>query len=291
MSEMRPDSNAGTPKVVQRRCPLCNEDNRARRALDFAPAAWPMKACACGMVYLERAPDISELYENLAWEKQFSSENARRHQSLGTHEQSVRRALRRFRPFPRKNAVALTAAYALPGAVIDVGCGSGDHLAALPPQFTPTGIEISAALAQEAESRTASRGGVVVNADALSGLQRLPTSAYSAVIMRSFLEHDINPAPILAEVARVLGPGGVVVIKVPNYASWNRWVRGARWCGFRFPDHVNYFTPATLRRVLEDAGLTIRSFGLLDRPPTSDNMWLVGVRPGAPAGAPTATAT
>jgi len=62
---------------------------------------------------------------------------------------------------------------------------------------------------------------------------------------------------------------------VPNYACWNRRLQGAGWPGFRFPEHVNYFTPTTIRQLIDRAGLQVARFNLLDRLPTSDNLWLV----------------
>lgn len=85
----------------------------------------------------------------------------------------------------------------------------------------------------------------------------------------------MNPKPVLGELHRVLKPGGVAIIKVPNYGSINRRVMGAKWCGFRFPDHLNYFTPASLTAMVRDCGYRVRRFGILDRMPTSDNMWMI----------------
>ncbi len=73
----------------------------------------------------------------------------------------------------------------------------------------------------------------------------------------------------------MLKPGGVAIIKVPNFASVNRRVMGSRWCGFRFPGHVNHFTPASLSTMVADAGLTPVGFDFFDRFPLSDNMWMV----------------
>lgn len=53
----------------------------------------------------------------------------------------------------------------------------------------------------------------------------------------------------LAGVYRVLWDNGITFVRVPNYASLNRRVRGGQWCGFRYPDHVNYFTLYTLSRM------------------------------------------
>ena len=93
--------------------------------------------------------------------------------------------------------------------------------------------------------------------------------------MHAYLEHENQPLPVLEQAARVLKPGCSIVIKVPNFACLNRLVLRHRWPGFRFPDHVNYFTPRTLLKMLGSAGLEVARCTWLDRLPTSDNLWLV----------------
>ncbi len=66
----------------------------------------------------------------------------------------------------------------------------------------------------------------------------------------------------------------MAIVKVPNYGCLNRMVMGRRWCGFRYPDHLNYFTPGTLRAAAEASGFRAW-FGLTFRLPTSDNMYAV----------------
>jgi hypothetical protein len=48
-------------------------------------------------------------------------------------------------------------------------------------------------------------------------------------------------------------------------------VVGPKWCGFRYPDHVNYFTLHSLRDVAARAGFTT---GLVNRIsfPVDDNV-------------------
>jgi len=74
---------------------------------------------------------------------------------------------------------------------------------------------------------------------------------------------------------RVLCSNGVVIIKVSNFDCWNRHLQGAGWPGFRFPDHVNYFTAATIRRIVARADLRVARFNQLDHLPSSDNLWIV----------------
>ena len=101
---------------------------------------------------------------------------------------------------------------------------------------------------------------------------------FAGVLMSAFLEHEVEPNGLLQGVAKVLQPGGVVIIKVPNYGSWNRKIRAEKWCGFRLPDHVNYFTPENLEALIVRQGMKVVQFGLADRQPTSDNMWIVAAK-------------
>ena len=77
------------------------------------------------------------------------------------------------------------------------------------------------------------------------------------------LEHEADPLPVLKGLRRVLAPTAFAVVKVPNYGSLNRIVMGQRWCGFRYPDHLNYFSPDTLRAMAKKAGFETR-FGRAD---------------------------
>jgi len=95
------------------------------------------------------------------------------------------------------------------------------------------------------------------------------------VIMSSFLEHEAQPLALLQTLAPVLSAEALIVLKVPNFGCINRSLRGGRWCGFRYPDHVNYFTPATLKRLAEEAGFVVARQQFIECLPTSDTMYAV----------------
>ena len=46
-------------------------------------------------------------------------------------------------------------------------------------------------------------------------------------------------------------------VRVPNYGSFNRRVVGKKWCGFRHPDHVNYFEIESLSNIAVKNGFSI----------------------------------
>ena len=46
--------------------------------------------------------------------------------------------------------------------------------------------------------------------------------AYDVAVLSNVLEHALDPAVMLCDVARILKPGGEVWISCPNAASWLR---------------------------------------------------------------------
>ena len=95
------------------------------------------------------------------------------------------------------------------------------------------------------------RGGHVVHASALDGMKKFEDNFFDGVIMRSYLEHEAQPREVLEACYDKLKPGGGIYVKVPNFDTINRLVRGIKWCGFRFPDHLNYFGIKTLKNLAE----------------------------------------
>lgn len=96
------------------------------------------------------------------------------------------------------------------GRALDVGCGGGGNLSVLRDHgWTATGLEHSPAAAGLA----ASRGLTVVRGDA----RRLPFAdgAFDLVMSTDAWEHIDDDAAVAAEAARVLRPGGRLLVAVP----------------------------------------------------------------------------
>ena len=264
-----------------RPCPQCSRDNSAEPASKYSKDEWQIKDCpSCGFVYLENAPVYEALKVELAWEKTSAKEKQERKEAEPT-KQVVSDVAKKARKdvLKRDKLGTLIEAYFGPGRVLDIGCANARLLAKLGEHHTPFGVEISEDLAKKGHKKLKKRGGEVIHADALSGTTGFADAHFAGIIMSSFLEHEVNPKPLLEQCFRTLDKDGAAIIKVPNYGCWLRTIRGKRWCGFRYPDHVNYFTPATLSRMVTDIGFKIAKFGIPDRHPFSDNMWMVVQKP------------
>jgi SAM-dependent methyltransferase len=272
--------HADDSRCVERVCPLCGRDNHAQTPLPISRGSWRLKSCqTCAFVYLENVLRYEELSVNHCWsmsrlaEKQFRRAAGAWREPAGKPLRAVRKWVRSL--LPRRKVARLADRYMASGHVLEVGCGNGQMLKQLGERFTPCGIEIDARAAAKAREFIEPRGGVLLHADGYGGLKALPNSSMTGVLMHSYLEHENQPLEVLRRTAHVLVPSGVLVIKVPNFACLSRQMLGSAWPGFRFPDHVNYFTPASLQSCVAAAGLKVIRCGWLDRLPTSDNMWLV----------------
>ncbi len=263
------------PGFIERACEVCGS-GRSVALAHYTTAAWPVVQCAdCGFVYLRRVPTYAALAEDFPWEVTFAAEKRRREQSrLGWLDQATR-----WRTYPghiidryqSRHTLGLT------GNVLDIGCGGSCRVPAGP---TPYGIEISADLAERAAPSFAARGGRVIHASAVDGLDAFEDHLFSAILMRSYLEHEAQPRIVLGKAFRKLAPGGKVFVRVPDYGSINRLVMGRHWCGFRFPDHVSYFTGKSLRTLAEGAGFTYARTNRLSA--FDDNIIAVLSRPREP---------
>jgi SAM-dependent methyltransferase len=264
-------------------CPLCGRDNRSEPMLPCPGPQWGLTRCStCGLLYLRTVVEVAGLVDEHSWTRSKAvATQERRALRFGTLRFCINEV--RKRVIPHRKVGALLASYHVTGCVVDVGCGWGRLFSQFPKRAVPIGIEIDHAAATLAHERAEPAGGHVRCTDALTGLRSLDAALAGGVILESYLEHENEPLAVLAEVRRVLRDCGFLIVKVPNYASWNRRLQGWRWPGFRFPDHVQYFTPETLRAIISRAGFEIARFSWRDRLPTSDNMWLIARKPASGA--------
>lgn len=265
---------SGVVRVVARNCPHCGSGAHAVME-QYSRLGWTTVQCnGCQFIFLNSAPVYEALSEDLAWSQQFQKEKKRRQkQQPLVHWLDTKTRWRLH--IARGNEWDYISDKLSGGRVLDIGCGPKNGV---PERFTPYGIEIEKAAAETAAGLMRARGGDVIHAPALQGLARFEGGFFDGIIMRSYLEHEVSPREVLAAAFVKLRPGGVIYAKVPNFATVNRMARGADWCGFRFPDHVNYFTVRSLRAMAEDLGYRFELRNTLTRY-TNDNLHAFLMKP------------
>jgi SAM-dependent methyltransferase len=130
--------------------------------------------------------------------------------------------------------------------VLDAGCGTGGLLARLlveRPDLHAVGLE----WAERASRRAADKSGAPVVRGSVNTLP-FAAACFDAVIAADLLCHGaVDPAQALAELLRVLRPGGRLIVNMPAY-SWllsdhDRLVHNVRRC-----------TVSQLRALIQGAG-------------------------------------
>jgi 2-polyprenyl-3-methyl-5-hydroxy-6-metoxy-1,4-benzoquinol methylase len=86
----------------------------------------------------------------------------------------------------------------------------------------------------------------------------LDAASYDAVTMWDVVEHLIDPMADLVEAARLLKPGGALLVHTINIDSALARLMGKRW-PWLVEMHNYFFSPATLGAMVEKAGLEVRS--------------------------------
>jgi len=138
-----------------------------------------------------------------------------------------------------------------PGRLLDVGAGRGDLGVVLGAYgWEVTGLEPSAEACEEG-----CRRGVRMVQGALGSVDADELgSGYDAIVFRHALEHVVEPKDDLARARGLLRPGGLLLIALPNFGSWQSRRFGSAWFHLDLPRHRVHFTATGLERLLHDSG-------------------------------------
>lgn len=158
----------------------------------------------------------------------------------------------------------LQQAYRLPragGRLLDYGCGSPATLdAARDVGWSTTGADFSPAVLDAVRS---------AGHEALDADQALREGVhYDLIRANHVVEHLYNPVDVLRRMLAALAPGGQLHLATPNPDGMGSLVFRRHWFPLEAPKHVVLFPPATLARLVRQAGAT--EADLVHEPVTKD---------------------
>jgi 2-polyprenyl-3-methyl-5-hydroxy-6-metoxy-1,4-benzoquinol methylase len=87
---------------------------------------------------------------------------------------------------------------------------------------------------------------------------------FDVIHVAQVFEHLINPTDLLFKLVELLKPGGLLYIDVPNYSTIPIVLGRDDFFLNMPPQHINYFSPKTLRTLLSAASLNIFEIGAND---------------------------
>ncbi len=225
-------------------CDLCGRNNAGPyKTID----QWTLVQCpACKLVYLNPRPTANEL------SKLYSQEYYRTRQLQFDHSpDEVAREIAIREP----SASQLTAEAGKVGRWLDIGCASGYLIAAARKLgWDVGGVEISEWSSGFARNEL----GLDVFCGTLLDFERQRGARnFDLITAMAYLEHSPSPIGDLRTAARLIKPGGILVIKTPNVTSFDMRWHGNRWHGWHLPYHLYHFSPQTLSMELKATGFKI----------------------------------
>lgn len=147
--------------------------------------------------------------------------------------------------------------------VLDIGCSTGFLGEVLIERgCTVDGVEVDPDAAELARKRGL-RTVTVMDLDREDVAAALDGELYDRIILADVLEHLMRPAAVLASAAKLLAPGGQIVISVPNvtHGSLRLALLQGRWdyrdTGLLDRTHIRFFTRASILALADEAGLQV----------------------------------
>lgn len=223
-----------TPRV----CPTCGSGD-ASHELDKDHLQL-VRCAACDLVYT--SPTFDEAHYREVYASQEYQDIVR---DLGINSHQYR--VQRF----GEERIRLMSPHLTTAApcYLDVGCSTGFVVeAARDAGWQAIGIDLNPSAIEFGRTR-----GLDLRAVALEDGGFAPAS-FDAISLFDVLEHLLDPLRTLRACARLLRPGGIIFLYVPNYDSASRLLMG-KDAHFIWPTHhLNYYTPATIGDLMAREG-------------------------------------
>ncbi len=142
------------------------------------------------------------------------------------------------------------------GQIVDVGCGDGYGSSVVLKDMCYSlyvGVDLSPEKLKIACRNLRACWGVLGDAEGLPFCSR----TFDLALSLETLEHLLDPYAALREIARVLKPGGSLLLSVPVNSRFNtivsRWITKLRRRG-KFREHVQVYTPGDMLNLLRATG-------------------------------------
>lgn len=130
-----------------------------------------------------------------------------------------------------------------PGTLLDIGAGTGEFLkAAREKSWTVVGIEPN----QNAVSVAKDKGITLYHE-----LNDVKNQKFDVITLWHVLEHISNLEEVVEDLSRLLKPGGVLIIAVPNYNSYDAKYYKEFWAAFDTPRHLWHFSKTAIVKLFK----------------------------------------
>jgi len=202
---------------------------------------------ACGFQFTLDYPDEEEIGRYYESEEYVSHSNTSKGFVNNLYQLARKYMLR------RKLAIVRQASGLKTGILLDIGSGTGHFADTMQRSgWNVRGIEINDKAREFSESQF---GLDVICPDLISSLE---SESFDCITLWHVLEHFHNPFKYAADIHRILKPGGVCLIALPNSGSPDAAHYKEFWAAYDVPRHLWHFNPETFKLFAEKTGFRLK---------------------------------
>lgn len=172
-----------------------------------------------------------------------------------SHDASSGSLLARIYRLARSVALArkhrLISAYVPSGRLLDMGCGTGEHLANLSARgYLVEGVEPGVRAREVAIRQHALK--------VVPGIEDVPAQEqFQAITLWHVMEHLHELPNTVKRLHGMLSPGGHLFVAVPDRESWDCTYYGPFWAAWDVPRHIWHFRRQDMQRLLSTHGFHV----------------------------------
>jgi SAM-dependent methyltransferase len=238
-------------------CPLCSSENIEMkiqcRDYFISKKEFPVYRCtSCDFNFTQDYPDENEIgmyYES----PDYISHSDTSEGFVNKLYRAARTLMLRRKRNLVKNTTGLSK-----GKILDIGSGTGYFAAEMKKAgWTVNGIEIN----EKARNFSFSHFGLTIYPP--EEIDSLTSDSFDCITLWHVLEHFHDPFNYFSQIRRLLKPGGVCVVALPNCSSYDAVYFKSFWAAWDVPRHLWHFRPGTFSLFSEKARFSLDSIGVL----------------------------
>lgn len=221
----------------QIKCPVCNAPaNKSSPEFSLVPC----QKCGLTWTFIDKAIDAAALYEDEVYAVVDNRKSVFEKIIFGEAKKVIA-SVSTLLGHPKKTKV------------LDFGSGKGQFLVqAKLSGWETLGIETSTSRAAFAKEKY----GLEIQTGFYQG-GKINTGDFDLITLFHVLEHLPEPVALLHELTKKnLKSGGILVIEVPNFGSWQSRIAGKDWMHLDIPRHLSHWTETKLLDQIQPLGFT-----------------------------------
>ena len=193
----------------------------------------------CGFRFTNPRPEAEQLGQY------YKSENYIAHSN--THKGIIAQLYQMVRTQTLQQKFRMISKSVPRGTIMDIGCATGEFLSVFKNKgWNATGIEPDSDAANYAKKQFR------LDVFGENELNTLPSNLCDVITMWHVMEHVDNLAERVDQIQRLLKPGALAFIAVPNPNSWDAVHYGKNWAALDVPRHLSHFSQANMKSLFSE---------------------------------------